>query len=77
MTPDSDRVGIRLDGAPLPRTRHEELPSEACVPGSLQIPPSGLPILFHAVGNLAALHLQLLAGHLWPVDISSFRLVLS
>ncbi|HKN56264.1 MAG TPA: biotin-dependent carboxyltransferase family protein [Amycolatopsis sp.] len=48
VTPDSDRVGIRLDGAPLPRTRHEELPSEACVPGSLQIPPSGLPILFHA-----------------------------
>lgn len=48
VSPDSDRVGIRLTGPPLSRARHDELPSEACVPGSLQVPPSGRPILFHA-----------------------------
>ncbi|UOZ08011.1 biotin-dependent carboxyltransferase family protein [Amycolatopsis sp. WQ 127309] len=48
VSPDSDRVGIRLVGPPLSRTRHDELPSEPCVPGSLQVPPSGQPILFHA-----------------------------
>ena len=48
VTPDSNRIGIRLSAAPLTRTRHDELPSEACVPGSLQVPPSGMPILFHA-----------------------------
>jgi biotin-dependent carboxylase-like uncharacterized protein len=48
VSPDSDRVGIRLTGPPLERLRHDELPSEACVPGSLQVPPSGRPILFHA-----------------------------
>jgi biotin-dependent carboxylase-like uncharacterized protein len=48
VSPDSDRVGIRLTGPPLERSRHDELPSEACVPGSLQVPPSGTPILFHA-----------------------------
>jgi biotin-dependent carboxylase-like uncharacterized protein len=48
VSPDSDRVGIRLVGPPLERARHDELPSEPCVPGSLQVPPSGRPILFHA-----------------------------
>jgi biotin-dependent carboxylase-like uncharacterized protein len=48
VSPDSDRVGIRLTGPPLERARHDELPSEPCVPGSLQVPPSGRPILFHA-----------------------------
>lgn len=48
VSPDSDRVGIRFTGPPLARSRHDELPSEACVPGSVQVPPSGRPILFHA-----------------------------
>ncbi|QKV77977.1 biotin-dependent carboxyltransferase family protein [Amycolatopsis sp. Hca4] len=48
VSPDSDRVGIRFTGPALARARHDELPSEACVPGSLQVPPSGRPILFHA-----------------------------
>ncbi|VVJ15250.1 Allophanate hydrolase 2 subunit 2 (EC [Amycolatopsis camponoti] len=48
VSPDSDRVGIRLTGPPLSRAREGELPSEACVPGSVQVPPSGRPILFHA-----------------------------
>lgn len=42
----SDRVGIRLDGPPLPRRRDGELPSEPVLPGALQVPPDGRPILF-------------------------------
>lgn len=47
-TSELDRVGIRLDGPPLQRTRDGELPSEAAVPGALQVPPDGKPILFLA-----------------------------
>ncbi|MFI5958366.1 biotin-dependent carboxyltransferase family protein [Cryptosporangium sp. NPDC051539] len=47
VTPESDRVGARLDGPPLPRTTDGELPSEGMVAGALQVPPSG-PVLFLA-----------------------------
>ncbi|KGM09532.1 biotin-dependent carboxyltransferase family protein, partial [Cellulomonas carbonis] len=40
----SNRVGVRLDGPPLPRAVVRELPSEGAVPGAIQVPPSGLPI---------------------------------
>jgi biotin-dependent carboxylase-like uncharacterized protein len=43
---DSDRVGLRLDGPPLQRRIARELPSEATLPGALQVPPDGRPILF-------------------------------
>ena len=47
VRPDSDRVGVRLDGAPLPvPSGAGTLPSEAIVPGSVQVPPSGLPVVF-------------------------------
>jgi biotin-dependent carboxylase-like uncharacterized protein len=42
---DSDRIGVRLDGPPLPRSRDGELPSEPVLPGALQVPPDGRPIL--------------------------------
>jgi biotin-dependent carboxylase-like uncharacterized protein len=42
----SDRVGIRLDGPPLARRRTGELASEPMLPGALQVPPDGRPILF-------------------------------
>ena len=45
---DSNRVGIRLEGDPLPRIRDDELPSEGIVRGALQVPPSGTPVLFLA-----------------------------
>jgi biotin-dependent carboxylase-like uncharacterized protein len=45
----SDRVGIRLDGAPLRRrSAAAELPSEGVVRGALQVPPDGRPVLFLA-----------------------------
>lgn len=46
VSADSDRVGMRLTGPALERSRHEELPSEGMVPGALQVPPSGQPTLF-------------------------------
>ena len=48
VTPQSNRVGMRLDGIPLKRTREGELPSEGTMAGALQIPPAGLPVLFLA-----------------------------
>jgi allophanate hydrolase subunit 2 len=48
VTADSNRVGLRLAGAPLERARDDELPSEGLVPGALQVPPDGAPVLFLA-----------------------------
>lgn len=49
VTPQLDRVGIRLHGpGPLHRSRREELPSEGMVAGALQVPPEGHPVLFLA-----------------------------
>ncbi|WP_325050857.1 5-oxoprolinase subunit C family protein [Actinomadura spongiicola] len=48
VSPDSNRVGVRLDGPPLARARDGELGSEGMVTGSLQVPPSGTPIIFLA-----------------------------
>ena len=46
VRPESNRIGIRLDGAALPRSRTEELPSEPTLPGAVQVPADGRPILF-------------------------------
>jgi allophanate hydrolase subunit 2 len=48
VTSESNRVGLRLSGDPLPRTTEGELPSEGMVRGAVQVPPSGLPVLFLA-----------------------------
>ncbi len=49
VTPRSNRVGLRLQGdEPLERSRDEELPSEGTVPGSIQVPPTGQPVVFTA-----------------------------
>ena len=48
LTPRSNRVGLRLAGVPLERARTDELPSEGTVPGSIQVPPTGQPVVFTA-----------------------------
>lgn len=48
VKPQSNRVGMRLDGTPLERSRRGELPSEGTVAGAIQVPPEGLPVLFLA-----------------------------
>jgi biotin-dependent carboxylase-like uncharacterized protein len=45
VSPSSNRIGTRLEGPPLERLRHGELLSEGVVTGSVQVPPSGQPIL--------------------------------
>jgi biotin-dependent carboxylase-like uncharacterized protein len=48
VTADSNRVGLRLAGPRLDRNRKDELPSEGLVPGAIQVPPDGAPVLFLA-----------------------------
>ena len=45
VTPDSDRMGARLEGPILERIDSTDLLSEAVVPGTMQVPPNGQPIL--------------------------------
>jgi antagonist of KipI len=45
VSPDSDRMGVRLDGPELKREDNVDLISEAVAPGTIQLPPSGKPIL--------------------------------
>jgi len=45
VSPDSDRMGARFDGPELKREDHVDLTSEAVAPGTIQVPPSGKPIL--------------------------------
>jgi antagonist of KipI len=45
VMPDSDRMGVRLDGPSLERMDAGDLTSEAVAPGTIQVPPSGKPIL--------------------------------
>jgi antagonist of KipI len=45
VSPDSDRMGVRLDGPRLERSSEVDLLSEAVAPGTVQVPPSGKPIL--------------------------------
>jgi biotin-dependent carboxylase-like uncharacterized protein len=48
VTPRSNRVGLRLDGPELERAVTRELPSEGTVPGAVQVPPDGRPVIFLA-----------------------------
>jgi biotin-dependent carboxylase-like uncharacterized protein len=43
---DSNRVGLRLEGSALERSREGELPSEGIVLGAVQVPASGQPLVF-------------------------------
>jgi antagonist of KipI len=45
VSPDSDRMGIRLEGPELERKEKVDLLSEAVGPGTVQVPPNGKPIL--------------------------------
>lgn len=42
---ESDRIGVRLHGPELLRRDERELPSEPTLPGALQVPPDGRPIV--------------------------------
>jgi len=48
VTPESNRVGLRLDGPAIERVREGELASEGMVLGAVQVPPDGRPVVFLA-----------------------------
>ena len=58
VTDRADRVGIRLDGPALARAARgpgdgaaaDELPSEGMIPGAVQVPPDGRPVILMADG---------------------------
>ncbi|HEX7326352.1 MAG TPA: biotin-dependent carboxyltransferase family protein [Rhodanobacteraceae bacterium] len=78
---DSNRVGLRLSGPALEWDAPIEMISEGCVPGVLQLPPSGQPIAFGPecpvsggyprIGQIAAVDLPRLA-QLRPGDALRF-----
>jgi len=80
---DSNRIGVRLDGSRLARTRTAELASEPTLPGALQVPPDGLPIVlgpdapvtggYPVIAVVRDADLDL-AGQLRPGDQVGFRL---
>ncbi len=45
VSPDSDRMGVRLEGIELKRNHDIDLISEAVTPGTIQVPPAGKPIV--------------------------------
>ncbi len=45
VSPDSDRMGVRFEGPELQRSQATDLVSEPVAPGTVQVPPSGQPIL--------------------------------
>ena len=82
LSKDSNRTASRLDGHALHLAEPLELVSEAVLPGTLQLPPSGQPIVLQAeapvtggyprIGQLAAVDLPRLA-QLRPGDTVCFR----
>lgn len=71
LTPQSDRMGCRLEGPRLALRESLEMRSEAAVPGTVQVPPHGQPIALLAdaqttggyprIAHIAAVDLPLLA----------------
>lgn len=45
ITPQSSRMGSRLEGAELARKRNGDMLSSGVIPGTIQVPPSGQPII--------------------------------
>jgi antagonist of KipI len=81
VTPQSNRMGYRLDGPRLEHSRGADLLSEAMPTGAIQVPASGTPILLMAdrqttggyptIANVIAADLPL-AGQLAPCDWIEF-----
>ncbi len=67
VTPQSDRMGMRLTGPVLVRTNGEELLSSAVGPGTVQVPPDGQPIVLMADAQTIGGYPQL--AHVIGVDL--------
>lgn len=51
VSPQSNRMGIRLTGEPLATSDLPQLMSSALCPGTVQVPPNGLPIISFVEGQ--------------------------
>ena len=69
VSPDSDRMGVRLDGPELERMDNVDLISEAVAPGTIQVPPSGKPILL--LGDCQTIGGYSKIGHVITVDLGT------
>jgi biotin-dependent carboxylase-like uncharacterized protein len=81
VAPTSNRIGVRLDGPTVEWARSGEMRSEGMVPGSVQIPPSGQPIILLAdhpttggypVAGVVTAHDLSAVAQLRPGDILRF-----
>jgi KipI family sensor histidine kinase inhibitor len=66
-SPESDRMGVRLDGPPLLREPPRELVSQPVVAGSIQVPPDGRPIVLMAERQTIGGYPQI--GHVISADL--------
>jgi antagonist of KipI len=67
VTPQSDRMGLRLSGKAIARTSGGELVSAAVAPGTIQVPPDGQPIVLMADAQSIGGYPQ--AAHAAAVDL--------
>lgn len=67
VSPQSDRMGVRLHGARLERSRAEELLSSAVSPGTVQVPPDGQPLVLMADAQTIGGYPQV--AHVISVDL--------
>ncbi|AUG07005.1 biotin-dependent carboxyltransferase family protein [Pseudomonas sp. S09G 359] len=84
LSGDSDRMGYRLDGTPLALSSPKELLSESVAFGTVQVPPSGKPLILMAdrqttggyprIAQVASVDLPRLA-QLLPGDKLRFSLI--
>ncbi|HVG56284.1 MAG TPA: 5-oxoprolinase subunit PxpB [Vicinamibacterales bacterium] len=82
VSPQSNRMGYRLQGPPIPRLPEREMISDAAFTGAIQVPGSGEPILLMSDRQTTGGYPQLavvitadipLAGQLAPGDWVEFR----
>lgn len=82
VSPQSNRMGYRLQGDPIPRLLEQEMISDAAFTGGVQVPPSGDPILLMTDRQTTGGYPQLavvitadipLAAQLAPGDWVEFR----
>ena len=68
VSTDSDRMGVRFDNPDLHRNDDGDLVSEAVAPGTIQVPPSGRPILL--LGDCQTIGGYPKIAHVITVDLS-------
>ena len=81
---NSDRMGLRLEGEEIAPARRRELVSEAVTPGTIQLPPSGAPVVllqgcqtiggYPKIAHVITIDLGY-AAQLQPLDEARFELI--